>query len=157
MLIGSQHSESLKNFFSGLSFETIFVDKLDWRDPACVARAIHGYQFDIGLMPLVDSVFNRAKCAFKAIEYMACGVPVVASDVGENAIAVEHGKTGLLVNTQKEWVTAIETLLADHGLRKEMGEAGQQRVKNYYSYESVLPAYRNFFASFLIDHTAFIL
>lgn len=143
VIIGAQYCQPLKNFFRGLSFETIFIDKLDWRDPASVARAIHDYQFDIGLMPLVDTPFNQAKCAFKAIEYMACGVPVVASNVGENAVAIKHGKTGLLVNTQKEWGAAIETLLADPALRKEMGETGQKRARVYYSYEAVLPFYRD--------------
>lgn len=141
VIIGAQHCQPLKNFFKGVSFETIFIDELDWRNPASVARAIHEYQFDIGIMPLVDTLFNRAKCAFKAIEYMACGAPVVASNVGENVIAVEHGKTGLLVNTTKDWVSAMETLLADPALRKKMGEAGQKRVRVHYSYETVLSRY----------------
>lgn len=141
VIIGAQHCQPLKNFFKGLSFETIFIDELDWRDPASVARAIHEYQFDVGLMPLIDTLFNKAKCAFKAIEYMACGVPVVASNVGENAIAIEHGKTGFLVNTAKEWITAMETLLTGPALRKAMGEAGKERVRAYYSYKKVLPNY----------------
>lgn len=141
VIIGAQHCQQLKDFFKEVSFEIIFIDKLDWRDSASVARAIHEYQFDIGLMPLADSLFNRAKCAFKAIEYMACGVPVAASNVGENAIVVEHDKTGFLVNTAKEWGVALETLLADPALRKKMGEAGQERVRVHYSYEAVLPQY----------------
>lgn len=141
VIIGAQHCQPLKNFFHGSSFKTIFIDELDWRDPASIARAIHEYQFDIGLMPLVDTLFNRAKCAFKAIEYMACGVPVVASNVGENTIAIEHGKTGFLVNITKEWGAAMETLLANPVLREEMGKAGQERVQAHYSYEVVLPQY----------------
>lgn len=147
VIIGAQYCQPLKNFFNGLSFETIFIDELDWRDPASVARAIHEYQFDIGLMPLVDTPFNRAKCAFKAVEYMACGVPVVASNVGENIKVVIHGKTGFLANTEKEWVTAMETLLADTALRKKMGETGQERVRAHYSYEAVLPKYHK-----LLEH-----
>lgn len=143
VIIGAQHCQPLKNFFRKSSFETIFIDALDWAHPESIPQAIEHYAFDIGLMPLTDTLFNRAKCAFKAIEYMACGVPVVASNVGENAVAIKHGKTGLLVNTKKEWVAAMETLLADLALRKEMGETGQKRARVYYSYEAVLPFYRD--------------
>ena len=141
VLIGAQHCRPLKTFFQGSSFEIIFVDELNWRDPASVARAIRDYQFDIGVMPLLDTPFNKAKCAFKAIEYMACGVPVVASKVGENAIAIEHEKTGFLATTTKEWVDALETLLADPMLRKKMGEAGMEAVEIRYSYHAMLPLY----------------
>lgn len=146
VVIGSQHYQPLKDYFQNTLFETIFIDELDWNNPESVPRAIHDYQFDVGLMPIADTPFNRAKCGGKAIEYMACGVPVVASLVGENATVV--GDAGLLAQTTEEWRSAIKTILSDDALRKEMGIKGQQRIKNYYSYEAVLPAYRKLFTSF---------
>jgi len=145
VIIGSQYYEPLKQYFREAPFPTEFVDALDWRDPASVPQAIKKFHFAVGLMPLVDSTFNRAKCALKAIEYMACGVPVVASNVGENNIVVEHGKTGFLAVTAEEWVHALETLLGNVALRQEMGAASQQRVRTYYSYDTVLPYYHECF------------
>lgn len=144
IIIGSQNYQPLKDYFTNAPFETIFIDALDWNNPESVPRAIYDYQFDIGLMPIADTPFNRAKCGGKAIEYMACGVPVVASPVGENATVV--GNAGLLAQTTEEWLHAIKTILFDDALRKEMGAKGQQRMKNYYSYEAILPRYHKLFS-----------
>src|SRR5207245_190948 len=85
-------------------------------------------QFDIGIMPLPDEPWERGKCGYKLIQYMGCGVPVIASSVGVNAKIVVHGRTGLLANTPQEWLAALRTLLADAMLRRSMGLAGRQSV-----------------------------
>ncbi len=90
-------------------------------------------QMDIGVMPLPDEPWARGKCGFKLIQYMACGIPVIASPVGMNREIVEHGVNGYLATTPEEWQQAIERLLADAGLRKRMGEAGRTRVEKFYS------------------------
>lgn len=90
-------------------------------------------QFDVGLMPLPDEPWARGKCGFKLIQYMACGLPVVASPVGVNRQIVEHGVNGFLANTTEEWVLALRTLLDDAGLRARMGQAGRKKVEERYS------------------------
>ncbi len=144
VVIGSQNHQPLKDYFKGAAFETVFVDGLDWSDSGAMPQAIHQYQFDVGLMPTKDTPFNRAKCAFKAIEYMACGVPVIASPVGENARVVEDGVTGFYATDDKEWQEGISTLLADQDLRTRMGEAGLARVCAKYSYEVITPTINSF-------------
>jgi glycosyltransferase involved in cell wall biosynthesis len=139
VIIGSQNFQPLKDYFSNQDFETIFVDNLDWQDPETVPREINKYQFDVGLMPTSDTPFNRAKCAFKAIEYMACGVPVVASPVGENKVVVKNGKTGSYATTRDEWAEAIKCLLTYKNLREDMGKQGLEEVRKNYSYEMFLP------------------
>ena len=57
----------------------------------------------IGIMPLMDAPFERGKCGYKLIQYMACGLPVVASPVGMNCHIVEHGVNGFLADTPEEW------------------------------------------------------
>lgn len=88
--------------------------------------------FDIGIMPLVDQPFERGKCGYKLIQYMACGLPVVASPVGVNCQIVEHGVNGLLAETPEQWEQALRTLLADPGLRQRMGQAGRAKVEREY-------------------------
>lgn len=88
---------------------------------------------DIGIMPLTDTPFARGKCGYKLIQYMACGIPVVASPVGVNCEIVDHGVNGFLANTNEEWSLAINTLLSDKDLRYRMGKAGRKKVLEHYS------------------------
>lgn len=66
---------------------------------------------DIGIMPLEDDEWSRGKCAFKLLQYMAHGKPVVASKVGANTKAVIHGISGILADTEEEWAKAFEVLI----------------------------------------------
>lgn len=93
-------------------------------------------QLDVGIMPLVDEPFERGKCGYKLIQYMACGLPVVASPVGVNQQLVAHGVNGFLAETPEQWETALRTLLADAGLRQRMGRAGRARVEEGYSVQT---------------------
>ena len=86
----------------------------------------------VGLMPLFDSPWERGKCGYKLIQYMACGLPVVASGVGVNKEIVKEGINGFLAHSDYDWVNALERLLTDDQLRFQMGQAGRQRVENEY-------------------------
>ena len=88
--------------------------------------------FDIGIMPLLDEPFERGKCGYKLIQYMACGLPVVASPVGVNCQLVEHGVNGFLAATPAEWDAALRALAMDPALRQRMGRAGRQKVEVQY-------------------------
>lgn len=89
----------------------------------------------IGVMPLDDTPWERGKCGFKLIQYMACGLPVVASPVGANVEIVGDSEVGYLASDVREWTDAIRRLAADSGLRKLLGSAGCARVKSEYSAE----------------------
>jgi glycosyltransferase involved in cell wall biosynthesis len=88
---------------------------------------------DIGVMPLPDAPWTRGKCGYKLIQYMACGLPVVASPVGVNKEIVEHGVNGFLAESDEEWRTAVGALITDPQLRHRMGAAGRQKVESKYS------------------------
>lgn len=88
---------------------------------------------DIGLMPLPDTPWTRGKCGYKLIQYMACGLPVIASPVGVNTEIVEHGVNGFLASTEAEWTEALQTLLSDPALRARMGEEGRRKIERDYS------------------------
>ncbi|MCJ8165803.1 glycosyltransferase [Pontibacter sp. E15-1] len=100
-------------------------------------------QFDIGLMPLPDTAWAQGKCAFKALQYMALGIPAVVSGVGANTEVVQNGVTGYVCRTEQEWYGRLEELLRQPGLRAEMGEAGRAWVEAKYS----LQAHRHTFLS----------
>jgi len=108
----------------------------DWSE-ASEVRQIQG--LDIGIMPLTDTPISRGKCAYKLIQYMACGVPVIASPIGVNASVVEHGVNGFLASTETEWRDRLDTLLADPDLRRRMGEAGRRKVVAEYSIQTYGP------------------
>ena len=95
--------------------------------------------FDIGIMPLADGVWERGKCGYKLIQYMACARPVIASPVGVNRSIVDDGSSGLLASTEAEWRSALERLRDDQPLRDRMGRAGRARVESEYSVTAVAP------------------
>jgi glycosyltransferase involved in cell wall biosynthesis len=96
-------------------------------------------RFDVGIMPLPDSPWARGKCAFKLIQYMACGLPVVASPVGMNKEVVEHGVNGFLAQTSGEWIDALTSLHLDAELRSRFGAAGRLKVVQRYSLQVTAP------------------
>lgn len=97
--------------------------------------------FDIGVMPLDDTLWARGKCGYKILQYMGVAVPTVASPVGINAEFVAPGDTGFLAQTQEEWRAALASLVADHSLRRRMGEAGRRRLEARYSQERYVQKY----------------
>lgn len=106
------------------------LDMEPWSEAAEVPL-IH--RMSIGIMPLDDTPWARGKCGYKLIQYMACGLPVVASPVGVNADIVEHGVNGFLARTPEEWHAAISTLLRDPDLGQRMGAAGRRKIETSYA------------------------
>jgi len=117
-----------------------------WQD---VPHAIHPWSedtevaevggFDVGIMPLEDSPWERGKCGYKLIQYMACGKPVIASPVGINTRIVEPGINGYPAETTHDWVQALTALMADADLRQKMGAAGRAKVERDYAIQVNAP------------------
>jgi len=95
--------------------------------------------FDVGIMPLPDGPWERGKCGFKIIQYMACSLPVVASPVGVNSEIVESGKNGFLAKSIEDWIHALNTLCYDKDLRQRMGDAGRKKVEEQYCLQITAP------------------
>ncbi|MEO6329138.1 MAG: glycosyltransferase [Ginsengibacter sp.] len=93
-------------------------------------------QLNIGIMPLSDTEFERGKCGFKIIQFLALGIPAVASPVGVNKKIINQNINGFLCETKEEWYAALEKLLCDKALRETMGAAGREEIEKNYSVKS---------------------
>lgn len=93
-------------------------------------------QIDIGIMPIPDNEWSKGKCALKAIQYMAAGIPVVCSNIGANREVVRDKTDGYLVDTLSEWESALEILISNHELRYQMGTSGRTRVQKHYTLDT---------------------
>ncbi|HXX43005.1 MAG TPA: glycosyltransferase family 4 protein [Chthoniobacterales bacterium] len=97
--------------------------------------------FDVGIMPLSDSVWARGKCGYKILQYMGVGTAVVASDVGFNNQIITSGENGFLARSEDEWVRSIATLFEQPDLRRSMGRRGRDLVEQKYSLDHFAKVY----------------
>lgn len=88
-------------------------------------------RFGVGIMPLPDTPYTRAKAGFKLLQYMAAAVPVVASPVGVNRELVTRSGSGFLARGADEWEAALRELAASAALRRELGLRGRAFVEGY--------------------------
>ncbi len=96
-------------------------------------------QFTIGVMPLPDDRWQRHKCGFKLIQYLAAGVPAVASPVGVNSEIIQHGTNGYLATGEAEWCESLRSLLNNSKQRNSFAEAGKKTIEANYSVSRNLP------------------
>jgi glycosyltransferase involved in cell wall biosynthesis len=89
--------------------------------------------FDIGIMPLPDDEWAKGKCGLKVLQYMTCGVPVVASPVGVNQEIIKDGENGFLAVTDNEWLEKLVLLVRNEELRRKLGQKGRETIGNHYS------------------------
>jgi len=90
-------------------------------------------EIDIGIMPLPDNDRARMKAGFKLLQYMAAGVPVVATPIGINRELVVPGENGFLAETPDEWRDALVRLGRDPELRRRLGRNGRELVRSLYT------------------------
>ncbi len=105
------------------------VKYIRWTEESEVAEIL---KMDIGIMPLQDSKWEKGKCAYKLIQYAACGIPGVASDVGMNREVTVPGETGILAAGDEEWIQAIKTLTSNTELRHQLGRNARKKVEERY-------------------------
>ncbi len=113
VLIGVKEKNDIpeiKDYFkNSKNVEIVIPENLNWENDVWVYKEIQG--FDVGVSPMVDHEFNRAKSAFKAKQYLSCGVPVIASDIGETSKFVIDGYNGLLCVSTNGFAKSIERIM----------------------------------------------
>jgi glycosyltransferase involved in cell wall biosynthesis len=91
---------------------------------------------DIGVMPLPNNDWTRGKCAFKAIQYMALGIPTVVSPVGMATELIEHNLNGFVAQTPEEWFEALNHLINDLETRRRFSAQGRKTIEARYSLQA---------------------
>lgn len=113
-----------------VEIDRVTVDNLPW----ALDKEIDLFRTcDIGVYPLPDDEWSKGKCGFKAIEFMACGVPVVAARVGVNKEIITDGVDGFLASSDDEWFDKLTRLMTDPALRARLGAAGRRTIEERYS------------------------
>ncbi|MFM7129879.1 MAG: glycosyltransferase family 4 protein [bacterium] len=110
--------------------EGINTESIEWNERTEVQDL---QRIDIGLYPLPESPWIYGKSGLKALQYMALGIPTIATAIGANYRVIEDGKSGLLVKNDDEWVQAILDLIDHPEKRQALGIEGRKRVEKYFS------------------------
>ncbi len=116
------------------------VDFVKW-SPEAEVRTLQS--FDIGIMPLADGSWEKGKCSFKMLLYMACATPVVVAPVGMNAEVLSLDEVGRAAIAEKEWVDALIDLVDAPSTRAAMGERGRAVIEKHFSVRTLAPRLAN--------------
>lgn len=134
--VASRCAIELRVIGARIDMPGVTVSHVPWSE-ADEVRAIAGC--DIGIMPLPDSPWERGKCGYKLIQYMACSLPVVASPVGVNCSIVDPGQNGYLASDETQWEQSLVKLASDAELRRRFGATGRLAVEARYSLQVAAP------------------
>ena len=135
LLVGAMGDARVYDLFQKI--EGLKVEFIDRVSPDAIAGVIQ--KFDVGLMPLTDDEWSRGKCALKALEYMAAGIPAIVSPVGENIYVIEDGVNGFAPKSTDEFVSRIKQIFGNRGALQEIGRAARETVRIRYSFEANVP------------------
>ena len=111
---------------------------------------------DIGIMPVPDNDWTRGKCAFKAIQYMALGIPTVASPVGMATDLIQHNVNGFSARTMEEWFESLNRLVTDTQLRRRLAEEARKTIETQYSLQGWGPRLAELFDRILEEPGAVV-
>lgn len=126
--------------------DDVSIEIKEWSEQDEIAMIL---EFDVGIMPLTDDLWSQGKCGFKLIQYMACGLPVIASPVGVNNDIITQGENGFLATSTEEWVQAFLALAKDVNLCKKMGQSGRITFEEKYSLSVTAPEFLSIVHKFL--------
>ena len=134
-LVGLAGNKELVKLFKSIKkLNFIYKNQIKWSKVTSTVSELN--TFNVGVMPLVKDEKTLGKCSFKIIEYMASGVPVVASPIGENNIVIKNYKDGFLAKNEDDWVKKILLLSKNLKLKNEMTKKALNKVKLKYSIEN---------------------
>jgi glycosyltransferase involved in cell wall biosynthesis len=108
-------------------------------------RVLHS--MSVGLMPLADDKWSLGKCAFKMLQYMAVGLPVIVSPVGMNRDVLQKADIGFAAGSSDQWYEALVSLYKDRSLQMKLGLAGRKVVEQFYNADTIARELADIFKS----------
>ena len=112
------------------SISGVEVETLPWKEEHEISTIS---RFDVGLYPLPDEEWVLGKSGLKALQYMALGIPTVATAIGTIFRIIDNGKNGFLASSSEEWKSQILQLRNSQALRQNIGKSAAQTVQARYS------------------------
>jgi glycosyltransferase involved in cell wall biosynthesis len=134
--------DGVEEIFSSPEYNGMAFQAIEWNEAAQVENCA---TFDIGIMPLADNPWTRGKCGFKLIQYLSLGIPAIASPVGVNTDIILHDKTGLLAETEEEWIVCLKLLIENQEKRLMLGNKGHDHIMKHYSLQAWLGVFQGLF------------
>ncbi|PWS28190.1 hypothetical protein DHW03_11615 [Pedobacter yonginense] len=128
--------DSLIPFLKDIKYSII-----EWNESS---EPIEISKFDVGIMPLEDNLFNRGKCGFKLVQYMACGIPTISTPLEAN-VKINRSKKNLHATTIDEWRKAFIDVSRNRSFFKQVGIENKLYFQKYYSVESNVVHYLSIF------------
>ncbi|PIF60667.1 glycosyltransferase family 4 protein [Flavobacterium sp. 11] len=122
----------LKVIGADIIIEGVDVELVEWNSETEADELVSA---DIGIMPLKSTMWENGKCGFKLIQYMASGLPVVASAAPANEEIVKNGMDGFIIKDDKDWYNKLEELILNESLRERFGKSGRNKIESDYSYQ----------------------
>lgn len=114
-------------------FELRSLNYVQWKKETEIADLS---RFDAGIMPLRDDKWSNGKCGFKALQYMALGIPALVSPVGVNTKIVDHNINGFICTTAEDWKNYLTLLLTDKNKLNGLSIKTREKIINNYSVNS---------------------
>lgn len=130
--ISFKYDTELKLIGSNKKMDGINIKNIKWDEKTEIKEISNS---DIGIMPLEDTYWEKGKCGFKLIQYMGCGLPVIASPAPANEEIIVREENGFIAKNEKEWYEYLEKLIEDNTLRKKMGRNSRKIVEDRYCYQ----------------------
>ncbi len=115
------------------TFELKSLQFLQWNKQTEIDDLL---KMDVGLMPLEDDKWAKGKCGFKALQYMALGVPAIVSPIGVNTNIVDHASNGWICDTEVEWEQTLRSILTKQMKLKDFSDAARAKIEQHYSVKS---------------------
>ena len=130
-------------------FPEMDLEVIEWKKES---EILDLNKIDIGLYPIHMDEWSLGKGGLKMMQYMAIGVPGVATDYGTAQHLIDHGSNGYLVSTDQEWVDVLKLLIDNNELRSEVGNQALHDLEKNYSYNAIKDLYLNILNATLNHH-----
>lgn len=130
--LAKKYTIRLKVIGFDIAIDNLDLDIVRWNENTEVDELLSS---DIGIMPLEDTIWEKGKCGFKLIQYMACGLPVVATSAPANKEIIDDNINGFLVDSEDNWYNALENLIVSKSNREKFGKSGRSKIESSYSYQ----------------------